>query len=81
MVKTLVASFQKTDPDGKGQSVVGHIVYSDEQLLFAPDDVRDLVSKYAQELEGAGDKAIIAWMRKLPKRFDGGYVRAGLVEA
>lgn len=81
MVKTMVASFQKTDGDGKGQSVVGHIIYSDGQLLFAPDDIRDLVSHYAQELEGASDEAVVTWMRRLPARFDGGYVRAGLVEA
>ena len=81
LVKTMVATLQKTDADGKGQEVMGRVIYSDGELHFVPDDVRDLVSHYAKELEGADDEAIVAWMRKLPERFDGGYVRAGLVEA
>jgi len=79
-MKTMVASFQKTSADGKGQEVVGHIIYSVGKLTFASDDVLALVSKYLGELKEAGDEAIVAWMRRLPLRFDGGYVRAGLVE-
>jgi len=81
MVKTMVATFQKTSPDGKGQEVIGHIVYSAGKLTFASDDVLALVSKYQSELKESDDEAIVEWMRKLPERFDGGYVRAGVVEA
>lgn len=83
MVKTttMVATFLKTPADGKGQETVGRIIYSGGQLAYAPDDIRALVSRYAQELEGADDEAIVAWMRKLPERFDGGYMRADLIEA
>ena len=62
-----------------GQEEIGRITYDSDVLTVDPD-VKRLVAPHLAQVDTGDANAVEGFLRDLPRRFDGAYVRARLEE-